>query len=418
MKKADRKGALRAPRVLILASWYPSRRNPLSGIFIKEQAEALARRGLDVQVLHVVVAQRGRGERILSFEHGRKDGVATTIILAALPLRRSLTRQRLEYLVTLIAYFSLVRTRPDIIHAHSAIRGGMLADRLGRLLGLPVVITEHNTAFLRGIYSAGTIGSIKGLFERSASIIAVSRYFAERLAEIVGVEAGRIEYIPNLVDTEFFSPLGASSKEPRGRLCMVCLLSPKKRVELAIEALALLRDRGLEVTLRIAGEGEEGPRLERLVAELGLGEAVSFLGRLDRAHTRDLINDSDIMLSTSEVETFGVTLIEALACGLPVLATDSGGPSSIIGAHNGAIVPRGDAAALADAIEKMLFRYASYDKALIREDCVRRFGAMAVTNEIIARYRRIMTSSRRGGRKLPGRVPFGAVRESTMDIRS
>ncbi len=374
-------------RVLIIPSWYPSREAPLSGIFFKEQAEALARRGLEVEVLHVIAGFHTDTTKIVELHRSREKGVRTTIVRMSLPVRKSLTLNRIEFTVFILCYLLFIRRKPDIIHAHAALRGGMWAVRLATILNRPVVITEHETSYLRGLYSEGTLVNIKALFGRADAVVAVSPFFADKLAEITGFDRSRILYIPNLVDTDYFrlSPYQKSRKS--WNLSIVCLLTEKKRVDIAIDACAILRDRGIPVLLTIAGDGSAKAALQERVADKGLTATISFAGSMDRSAVRALLHTSDIFLSTSDVETFGVTLIEAMSCGLPVASTDSGGPSVIVGERNGILTPCGDAIAFADAVQSIIENYDHYDRIAIRNECIEKFGLHAVTGAIASLYK-------------------------------
>src|SRR5207302_144452 len=126
--------------------------------------------------------------------------------------------------------------------------------------------------------------------------------------------------------------------------------------------------------LRIVGEGPIRDGLERLCAERGIAGQVDFLGLLPASGVREELLAADAFVLASEVETFGVVVIEALACGRPVVVTASGGPDHLITAANGVLVPTGDPSALRDALREMRRRAAAYDPVTIRSDALRLYG--------------------------------------------
>jgi glycosyltransferase involved in cell wall biosynthesis len=175
----------------------------------------------------------------------------------------------------------------------------------------------------------------------------------------------RLIVMPNGVDTEVFSP-GADKSGLRERLgipaaavvaAFVATLDRAhhfKRVDIAIEALARARSR--ELHLLVAGGGEllEGFRAQARNA--GVGNRVHFLGRVPHAELPDVLRASDLFaLTTEPPESFGIVLIEALACGLPAVATDYPGVRAVIDeGETGYLVPAGDSAAAAEALDRLV----------------------------------------------------------------
>jgi glycosyltransferase involved in cell wall biosynthesis len=126
-------------------------------------------------------------------------------------------------------------------------------------------------------------------------------------------------------------------------------LTAQKSLRVALEAVAAVE----EVTLLIAGEGDQQPALERDVAELGLTERVQFLGALPRERVVELFAAADASILSSTWENFPHTVVEALAVGTPVIATATGGVGEVVqDGENGLLVPLGDSRALGDAIRR------------------------------------------------------------------
>ena len=126
-------------------------------------------------------------------------------------------------------------------------------------------------------------------------------------------------------------------------------LTAQKSLRVALEAVAAVED----VTLLIAGEGDQQPALERDVAELGLIERVQFLGALPRERVVELFAAADASILSSTWENFPHTVVEALAVGTPVIATATGGVGEVVqDVENGLLVPLGDSRALGDAIRR------------------------------------------------------------------
>jgi glycosyltransferase involved in cell wall biosynthesis len=166
-------------------------------------------------------------------------------------------------------------------------------------------------------------------------------------------------------------------------------LQPWKGVETALRALAHIP----AATLLVAGDGEDRPRLERIVAELGLGSRVRFLGGLERRELPRLYRSADLLLATSHAsETFGIGPVEAQACGLPVVASRFGGfPEVIDEGRTGLLVPPRDPLALAEAVNALLADSARRAAmAAAGPAWAAQFAWPAVTDRIEAVYRSIL----------------------------
>ncbi len=164
-----------------------------------------------------------------------------------------------------------------------------------------------------------------------------------------GVPRDRIEVIPEGIDTEWFCPDAATPRAPRPTFLYVGRLKRYKGLEIALRALAEARRARPDVTLEIAGQGDDRPRLERLAGELGLGDGVRFLGFVTEAEKRRLLRRAWAVVYPSPKEGWGISNVEAAACGTPALASDSPGlRESVRHGETGFLVPHGDVRALAE----------------------------------------------------------------------
>lgn len=139
------------------------------------------------------------------------------------------------------------------------------------------------------------------------------------------------------------------------RLFTSARLSPEKGIEFLINALALLSNRGLTLELRLAGDGPQRETLEKLSAELGVSNNVTFLGNLAERQIVDELTEADIFVLPSLAEGVPVSLMEAMAIGVPVIATNIAGTSELVEeGKNGILVRPTDAEALANAIANIV----------------------------------------------------------------
>jgi glycosyltransferase involved in cell wall biosynthesis len=208
----------------------------------------------------------------------------------------------------------------------------------------------------------GALGAVGEAVERVAEklpdvIVADSEPLARALAEH-GVSASRLEVVSNAVDRSAAAQVEPALDAPD--VLVVGRLVQHKRVDLAIEAFALLRSRSRAPRMGVVGVGPELERLDELSRQLGVHERVRFFGSVtDDVATWALIRGARVLVATSEREGFGLTVAEALALGTPVVTVDAAGNESrglVEPESTGSVVPSGDAAAVAAAIDAWLDR--------------------------------------------------------------
>lgn len=169
-----------------------------------------------------------------------------------------------------------------------------------------------------------------------------------------GLRREDVEVIHNGVELGFFTPSSGSSRFPSPTFVYVGRLKRYKRVDLVLEALALLAARGVAASLRIAGRGDDEPRLREMVERLGLGDRVVFEGFVSEERKRELLRRCWAAVLASPKEGWGITNVEAAACGTPAVVADSPGlRESVLHGETGLVVPYGDVPALADALASL-----------------------------------------------------------------
>jgi glycosyltransferase involved in cell wall biosynthesis len=228
-------------------------------------------------------------------------------------LRRAYAeRKLLERLsMALTALPALIRQRYDIIHIQKPydLLPALIA---GRLSGAKVILGCHGEDFYRGD---------QWLARRVAGAVSCSRFNADTVMRRYPID---VEVVYNGIDTTLFhpKPMPSTTTSPMLRLLFVGRLQPWKGVDTAVRAVA----QSPMVTLTIAGDGVHRAELEALVEQLNVRERVHFLGSVERNHMPDLMHQHDLLVATSHAsETFGIGLVEAQACGLPVIASRFGG---------------------------------------------------------------------------------------------
>jgi glycosyltransferase involved in cell wall biosynthesis len=238
------------------------------------------------------------------------------------------------------------RDRPDVLHTHlvHADFHGLPAGRLARVPAL--VTTKHGFNAFRDRKAFATADrTVAALADVHVAISAgLARYLAER----EGFDAASFEVV------HYGIAAGAEPPPLPGapKLAVVGRLIPIKGHEVLLRAVARARDRIPGLTLEVAGDGELEPELRASAAGLGLGDAVTFLGRV--APADPVLERAEVVLVPSFGEGFGMVALEAMERGRPVIASAVGGlPEIVDDGRTGLLVPPGDVEALADAIAEL-----------------------------------------------------------------
>jgi glycosyltransferase involved in cell wall biosynthesis len=231
-----------------------------------------------------------------------------------------------------------------------------------RWAGAPTVLLVHHlfggTAFQAAPWP---VALVTWLLERTVPVeyrnvpvVAVSESTRDDLVHR-GMDPSRISVVPNGIDLERYTPGRADERYPRPTLVFLGRLSRYKRVDMVIAAVSRLAELGHDVHFLVAGAGSERERLERAADRLGVAERVDFLGFVSEEHKLEILRRSWIHVLTSEKEGWGISNLEAAACGTPTVASDAPGlRESVVHGETGLLVPHGDLHALTSALAALL----------------------------------------------------------------
>jgi len=380
--------------VLIIPSWYVSPQRPDLGIYFREHALALWQAGQETGVVYVDFGLNNAWNKLLDI--GRPgsafyidEGLPTLRMdVLGLPKRFSWSIELYAKLVCkgYKEYCQKVGV-PDIIHAQGY-TAGFAASRIKQQWNIPFVYTEHMSTLKNHQYPPAHGKMLRASLQAADAITTVSSALASWLQEKT---VRTIQVIPNLVNIDYFKP-DPAKKTSTFRFLYVGDLIPIKAPDVLLRAFAIFRPGNTEknVRLEVVGTGHLRTTLEKLSHDLAISEYVHFHGLLPAAAVVTKMQEANCLVLTSQTETFGVVQIEAMACGLPVIATDCGGPADIVTQETGILVPIGHITALANAMTTMVQQSIYYDPIKIRASAVKRFGSEHVSQRWIDLYNEVV----------------------------
>ena len=365
-------------KLLTFTSLYPNAIRPSHGVFVENRLIHLVRNGrITSRVLAPVPWFPSRHRRFgrysefarvpdreerhgIEVRHPRYLTIPGIGIYGA-PLTMALAARRT------IAKLIREGERFDAIDAHYFFPDGVAAILLGRWFDLPVVITARGSDITWFPTQALPRRMILWAARHAAGIVTVCRALKDELVRL-GADGEKIVVLRNGVDAKRFAPIAMRLARERLQLpaegkiiASVGALIPRKRHELVIDALALLPG----VRLIIAGSGPLRSFLESHAARAGVADRISFLGQMAHDDLPAVYSAADASVLASENEGWANVLLESMACGTPVVATDAGGSSEVVAAPEaGLIVRERSGAAIAAALRNLLA--ASPDRAMTR----------------------------------------------------
>jgi len=308
-----------------------------------------------VHVMRWANAFVGRGHGVhLVTQHDPVHGFDRTVVMHRFPHAAGagyvLNRTTLKKLIA--------RLRPDVVNAHYASGYGTLAVRVP---GIPLVLNVWGS----DVYEFPDSGIVQRRLlrrnlRRADVVVSTSHVMAKR-TKAVCPGLGPITVVPFGVDLDRFQPRKEASTAP-GVMTIgtIKTLAPKYGVDTLIRAFALVRERfeaGTALRLRIVGGGAQANELQALIAHLGLQTHVDMVGPVPHAQVPDELRKLDIYaaLSRTDSESFGVAVIEASACSLPVVVSNVGGlPEVVEDGVTGFVVPKDDPESAAQRIMELI----------------------------------------------------------------
>ena len=362
------------PRILYLTRNYPNNVFDTNGLWVEGLVRAM--RGMcDVRVIAPVpyfpplvpIESYARYRKILHRQNINGVDVCRPRFLAP-------PGYFLHSHIGKLLYFSIIKRVDgfrqefpfDLIHAQFSYPEGYVAARLCERYQIPLVITEHASwdPWMRQYPLVRT--QAVWATHISSALISGSSYLSNTISRFLD-DPEKIVSVPIGVDTRLFKIAENNDQRDLTRIVYVGRIHPTKGVDVLFRAMKVLLERNIDISLTLIG-GDLGFRdfmkqenkLRDLAGELGLLEKLNFPGSQPPEKVAEYMQQSALLVLPSRRESFGAVLIEALACGIPVVATRSGGPEDFINNDVGVLVEKENPEALADGIQQVLSRLDRY----------------------------------------------------------
>lgn len=417
-------------RVFVITPWYPYRLAPTSGIFIKELTKALPVQ-VNAIVIHPVLDPNIFYRLIVENSVPKVYHVAYGGVLARkwiylrdksndtkLSVLERLQRKLLSVFLFHVLFYAFLlhaslkvikkEGTPHLFHAH-VYKVAFPVLMLSKLLSIPSIMTEHASNFLSlEVSFIDRLCSVPSM-KYFAKILPVSDFLREGLL-VWGVPNKKMYVVPNVINDRFFfndgkdknqsilTPL--NQKNGLVRIATITNFNRVKGLTFLLEALRLLkqeqrrepyRESFPEFCVEIIGGGELRQYYEKLARELGLDDMITFTGPLSHEHVGNKLRKCDFFVFPSLHETFGISLVEALACGKPVITTPVGVATTVVNERTGLFVRPRDVQGLKDAIKWMLLHHTEYDSEEIARSVASEFYPAAVKRQLWKVYREVIT---------------------------
>jgi glycosyltransferase involved in cell wall biosynthesis len=395
--------------VLVVPSWYPSIENPVEGIFFEYQVESLKKKGLNTGIILPPVINNLEKKNINNLKkYFYKPVIKTEIYngnklysVSAFGVTRIFLMHRLFFRragIKLFEKYLSENPRPDIIHAHSAIWGGIFAYFIKMRYNIPYLITEQMTHYEENKIPLNMFPLLKKVFKNADARLTVSPQLGKVLENKLGKNVIPWQWLPYSAEDIFFNASNHKDDENRNskfRFLNIGMMDEddRKGHKILLSAFAEKFAGKKDVELAIIGDGPNRKQLEELASNLKINEQVIFKGIVTDENLADEISKCDVFVFPSKIETSGVVVVDALACGKPVVATECNGPECFITKDNGLLVTKSNPELLGEAMESIRNNIKEYLPEKIKEDCFNKFSSGVVAEKLSKIYNKILNEA-------------------------
>lgn len=373
--------------ILIVARGYPTEKYKLNGIFEFDQAVALSKMGH--KVIYACVDLRSiRRKRKWGFEQLEKNGVkieAINIPCGRIP-PKILNRAGVKAFKKL--YNRIVRLYgvPDIVHAHFIFQGYLIARHFHQAT-MPLVLTEHLSTMNQRVIEPYYYQLGQFTYPRIDKVLAVSSHLGCNITQKFDVQT---DVMANIVTTDIFSYDPMKKDENLFYFVSVGNLTPDKNMKFLVKKFIDCFHDNENIKLYIFGDGPEKSEIEKIIIEHDMQGRIYLCGVVERSEIAQTFRACDCFVLLSKHETFGVVYIEALASGLPVVATRCGGPEDFVDESNGILVDADNETEIEAALREMYGRAKNFDKKNISQKTIAKFSPKTIAEGLINTYEAVI----------------------------
>ena len=363
-------------KVLHITKWFPHPDDPQLGIFVAKHIQSVQQK-CDVHVLHLCPRSVEKTE----VEQIEVEGLPTTRI--SYPKEKSIF-YKLCYLNSAISksIAGLKKNfgQPDLIHTHLLAQPSLIARK--HFPKTPMIVSEHWTGFVNG-YFEQLPGFKRNIFRKSASRAAAVTVPSVGLKEAMAGHGfnANLQIVANVIET---SSTEASLPQDRLEILTVAdMHDHNKNISGSLEALASV---DWPFRFRIIGDGEDLATLKLKATKLKLDSHVVFEGRKSNPEVLEALSSCHCLLVNSRYETFSMVTAEALAAGVPVIATRCGGPETFVIPEAGILIEKDNPKQLQDALNQMNSSWMTFDKTAIRKTFSTKFSREKIGQRFLELY--------------------------------
>lgn len=377
--------------IVIISSWYPSNESPSYGSFVEEQANQLHDSGLKVIVFQVNLSGKF-SLRKLKKSKTRKEYV-NGILVYRIEQNVFLPKFR-KIMFNLLASkcIKLLKNESipcDIIHSHALFSGGVISCTIAKKLDLKHIHTEHTSGLIFNYaqYNSFEKRLLKKVYNNCNKVLFVSNFAKDEMQKKYDFETKNNEVVHNLVSPVFFNNTIEEFKTHDSfTYISIGQFSARKNFNLLIESWPDLLQTFPDSKLIIYGDGKLKDSIEKEIISHKLTQSISIKKPLNsRKKLIAALTKSNVLLSSSKLETFGLTVAEANAVGLPVVATDSGGVKDIIDDETG-IITKFESKQFSAALIKIQQDYSTYNPKTISKKTEQKFSNKSILRKLIFIY--------------------------------
>lgn len=274
----------------------------------------------------------------------------------------------------------------DIIHAHGSTIAGTLGVLIGKKIKAPVIITHHSGPFSELTKNKLKKFITKNALEKANAVLTVSEHLKKQILNS-SIFPKRIFVTYNPIDTQQFNTKNRIDLEKSKIIIYVGRLEEYKggfRSLLAFQRIAKKYD---DWRFAIIGDGSEWGKINKFIQKNGLCNKVQLRGMLLKSEISDVMKKSAFLIFPSEHETFGITIAEAMACGLPAIVGNRTAPKEFVDKDCGLLVNPENITQIAHAMENLIDHISNYNPELIRSKVVKKFGLESFGENLIRIYR-------------------------------